>query len=302
MVTEFPNTAITLKPTYQAIKKKYLDKNGLYLLKAWTGPQTGTTGYPAHKWPAYVYVDITNKKGHGNGNVNTMKPQSGKLDATTIYNLSDFIHFKVADSSMLAFFTHEGISDTKIEVGDYVILVAMHVTTKETKRWTWQTYFWTPNPDKPDFPSTPLIVANRPKQLQGAPLHYAMSMGYTFMLPDKPYTGGTNIGTPIFAYNPYLEAGFDDSTFMNKGGTKSEITIPSSPLTILKTDMGVRTNCLSCHAQANYAPQDSIPTHFSFGYVGDRYVDMADPRFKGTLQLDFLWSLKPPNKNPKKAH
>ena len=27
------------------------------------------------------------------------------------------------------------------------------------------------------------------------------------------------------------------------------------------------------------------------GFAGARYVDLADPKFAGTLQVDFLWSI-----------
>jgi nitrate reductase cytochrome c-type subunit len=51
---------------------------------------------------------------------------------------------------------------------------------------------------------------------------------------------------------------------------------------------GVASNCMSCHARANYNPNRVAGAP---QYSGDRYVDLADPQFAGTLQLDFLWSL-----------
>src|SRR5262249_35862879 len=39
--------------------------------------------------------------------------------------------------------------------GDYAVLVAMHVNTKEIPFWTWQTFYWQPGVDTPNrFPGS----------------------------------------------------------------------------------------------------------------------------------------------------
>jgi hypothetical protein len=45
---------------------------------------------------------------------------------------------------------------------------------------------------------------------------------------------------------------------------------------------------MSCHAQASYNPR-GLATAPRF--TGARYVDLSDPQFVGTLQVDFLWSI-----------
>ena len=47
---------------------------------------------------------------------------------------------------------------TNAVAGDVAILVAMHVSTRETARWTWQTFWWTPTPENPHAPSSPNIA------------------------------------------------------------------------------------------------------------------------------------------------
>ena len=91
----------------------------------------------------------------------------------------------------------------------------MHVNTRENRRWTWQTFWWSENPDTPQSPSSKLIADLRPKSLDRAAKHYAMGVAYNMISPTQPYTKGTNAvttGEPIkqsiYAYNPYLEAGF----------------------------------------------------------------------------------------------
>jgi hypothetical protein len=53
-------------------------------------------------------------------------------------------------------------------------------------------------------------------------------------------------------------------------------------------NVGVQTNCMSCHAAANFNPKNLTTAP---NYSGDRYLGLNDPRFKGTLQVDFLWSI-----------
>jgi len=53
-------------------------------------------------------------------------------------------------------------------------------------------------------------------------------------------------------------------------------------------DVGAQTNCMSCHGQANWNPNNVANAP---DYTGDRYIDMNSPQFKGTLKVDFLWSI-----------
>jgi hypothetical protein len=110
-----------------------------------------------------------------------------------------------------------------------------------------------------------------------------MAIAYTFINPDQPYTGGNNKGVSIYAYNPYLEAGFDTNVFYEvaKVNTNGKTVI---------NDVGVRTNCMSCHALANFNPGNAVAT--GPGYIADTYIDMEGARFNKVLKLDFLWSIQ----------
>jgi hypothetical protein len=55
------------------------------------------------------------------------------------------------------------------------------VATKEISNWTWQTFFWTTNPDLPDFPSSAWQAALQPSSLNGAAAHYAVSTAYAMV-------------------------------------------------------------------------------------------------------------------------
>ncbi|HET9988112.1 MAG TPA: hypothetical protein VFQ65_06325 [Kofleriaceae bacterium] len=84
--------------------------------------------------------------------------------------------------------------DPTLAAGDFVALVAAHVTTKEIPDWTWQTYWWH------DHPSEGRFAANRPAELRGAAANYLMDATYS-------------TDTPCF--NPWLEARFPDGLASN---------------------------------------------------------------------------------------
>jgi hypothetical protein len=159
-----------------------------------------------------------------------------------------------------------------------VLLVAMHVGTKEISNWTWQTFFWTPNPAQPLFPSSAFAAGLRPSNLNGAANHYAVATAYAMVWPNQPINGGTNTGvTPIIAFNPYLEAGLGNLS----SGRPNQLN-PNY-------QWGVQTNCMSCHAQATVVP--SSPGS-SLPYTADQYISMNDTMFYKFLKVDFAWSIQ----------
>ena len=277
-IPAFPNTSVAIKPTYEVIKVKEL-RNGLYSMKIWTGPPNpDTIAYPNKKWPACVYIDI-NGKGKGNGSVDSTLQNPTPQNT---YNLDNFIYFKI-DKKTAELINREGLKGGGVSEGDFVVLVAMHISTKEIKQWVWQSMWWAPNADTPPLPSYGTIAAQRPAQLKGAARHYALTTAYYMVKPNQPYSGGVNIGTALYAFNPYLEAGFGPSVFE---GTVPSVLANNKGVTI-RNYVGVRTNCMSCHGMATYAPAGN-----SLNYVGDRYIDMKSAFFKNYIQVDFLWSIQ----------
>ena len=89
-------------------------------------------------------------------------------------------------------------------------------------------------------------------------------------------------GAAAYAYNPWIEARFSPADLPDSLPGLDPNGQPAG------NDHGVQTNCMSCHAQATYNP-NRLPTAPRF--AGARYVDLADPKFLGTLQVDFLWSI-----------
>lgn len=298
-IPAFPTKSITIKPTYMVGSAT----DSLIQIPAWSGPRD--TAYGANLWPTVVYADVKNRQTPNKAvvpaGVNDRDPSHV---AAATCNLSDFINFKV-DAKMAAYMNKEdstqGLSGGgKAVAGQIAILVAMHVTTKEISNWTWQTYYWAPNPMSPDKPSSNLAASLMPAQLKGTSAgHYAVVTAYAMVIPNQPLTGGTNTGvTPIYGYNPYLESGFDTS--FNNGN----LTFPNqlNP----KFYFGDQTNCMTCHTLATPTSLQTIDGVTNDIYSTVQYISNTDTFFINKIRLDFAWSIQattindaPPANKPK---
>lgn len=273
-IKQFPKKAIATKPTYYA---GVPNKNGLIRLPIWENPKI-PKAYKYTEWQKWVYVDINNrqKKDKKLIPVTSSKPTQSQIKAATC-NINDFINYKIDQIGADYLNSKQDITtepDRKFVEGDYVILVAMHVSTKEIDNWTWQTFFWCPDPSNPPSPSSKFESSLKPKELKGAASHYALSVAYAMVWPNQPITGGTDKnGRPIISFNPYLEGGFGPRVFSNKNNFRPNFIY------------GMQTNCMSCHALATMRGKNS--------YITDQYVDMMDTSlFKNDVKLDFLWSIQ----------
>lgn len=275
-IPSFPNTSITLKPVYYLAKQK----DGLIQIPAWTGPPPTAQNYPTNDWNRYILADVNNGQQPGKVPIPVTQQGMSNADSVTLatVNLNEFINYDL-DSAMAAYMTNEQGSQgaNKFEVGDIAILIAMHVATKEISNWTWQTFFWTPDPANPPSPSS--VFAGRVRStvnLHGAASHYAVTTAYAMVLPNQPVSGGTNArAQAIFGFNPYLEAGL---------GQINNIPNALNPT----YEWGVQSNCMSCHALATYKPTNTN----GIGYTADQYLSLSDSIYHGYVQLDFAWSIQ----------
>jgi len=99
----------------------------------------------------------------------------------------------------------------KFEVGDYVALVATHISTRETPDWVWATFYWHDEPDQAPLGN------DRIAAVPGVFRNYKMHSVFHAELPKE--ADGHN----AIAFNPYLEAAFA---------------------------YGPRSNCSACHQRA----------------------------------------------------
>lgn len=270
---EFPVRSITTKPTYYVVKAR----TGLVRLPAWTKTPEPAKVYGHSTWGNYVYVDLDNRQEPNKPlvPVTTETPTPEQIAAATV-NMSDFLGFRLDGEAAAYLNRHQdkGLDPAhQFHEGDVALLVAMHVTTKEIKNWTWQTYFWASDPKAPGAPSSPEVAALMPDAVTGAARHYAVSPCYQMVTPNQPVTDGSDVGTdPVICYNPYLEAGFGPKVFSFENKNRPDF------------EYGVQTNCMSCHALATASGK--------LGYTTDQYVDMANPAFVNEVQLDFAWSVQ----------
>ena len=286
-IPDFPHSSVVVKPVYEVVPgPNHKGASALYKMNVWARLPTSQVKRPRafdqNKWGTWVYIDI-NDKGQGRGQVYYDTARAHPAPAAYTYNLRDFIHHKLDTLEARQLNAKRDASDhTVVEAGDYAVLVAMHITTREIQRWTWQTMWWAPNPDQAPAPSDRGVVAARPAQLKDAPRHYAMGIAYQMIDPVQPYSGGTNQGRPIYVFNPYLEASFGQGVFGDKA-------LVRTPMGIVTDSVGTQTNCMSCHGHANHSLlADTINNP---QYVADTYIDMRSPKFRGRLKTDFLWSV-----------
>jgi hypothetical protein len=232
-VPDLPNTSIAIKVQTDSTAPDPMNP-GYHKLNVWPGPPNPAAASGEGSWPNYVWIDLNPK------NPSTGDGSSGvtRMPANT-YSINDFLHFA--------------------NDGTTLIVVGMHVTTREASNWSWQTFWWAPEATKPPLPSSQNIASVRPEKLlkMGAPAHYSVALAYSM----RTSKGGT-----VFGYNPYLEG-----RFSGLGG---------------QYQFGVQSNCMSCHANASYQG-------ITNNYVGDENVNIAGPQFQGQVRLDFLYSLSP---------
>ena len=279
-IPTFPVTAVSIKPVYKIVSQSELIGGKYYAMPAWPGTpvvtaEIVTSGYPETAWPGCVYVDVTNPGASTSTGIDGAC--SGQTAAST-YGLGDFINYPVTSSNVAAF-NAEGYD---VAAGDYLLLMAMHVTSREMAEWTWQTYFWTPAPMNPPLPSSDAIAAAQPAALSMPAAHYAMSIGYQMISPNQPINGGNNDGKPVVVYNPYLESGFNAQVF----SVSRPVTDPNTGVA-WTGQVGVETNCMTCHSLAAV----NFGTGGGTGYATTFYIGRNDPIFAGTVQTDFLWSI-----------
>jgi hypothetical protein len=279
-IPPFPATALAVKPTFQVVRARDLVNGRYYQLKVWPGPPATPQVFGPTQWPGAVWIDLFGG-GLGAGAIDEHPDADGRTrTAATTYPIGALIHYRLSGADAAGLNAAKPGSD--VTEGDYAILVAMHVSSREVARWTWQTFWWTPTPDDPHAPSSAAIVAARPAQLRGAARHYAMSAGYSMLSPEQPYVGGENSTPAVYAYNPWIEARIAPGDLPDSRAGFDASGQPAA------NNFGVQTNCMSCHAQANYNPR-----HLATAprFTGARYVDLGAAEYVGTLQVDFLWSV-----------
>lgn len=114
----------------------------------------------------------------------------------------------------------QGALGRDLRIGDYLLFLGFHVTSKEIDDWTWASLRWHDRPDDGPF------AADRPNQVTGIWRNYLMT------ITDDQVTPPESDGSPLIGFNPWLEARLPD---------------------------GILSNCMTCHHRATFHPARAVP-------------------------------------------
>lgn len=214
---------VTFDPTAAAhIRRYHLASRASFTTRAIPGfPRSAIAlklvWYPLHRdRPTTLPIwDGTPARPDALGNPDRTWPRQITIDPRT--DLDRFLHRPLTPADLPS--ARRVAHDPTLAAGDPVILLGMHVTTKEIPDWVWATYWWHDDPDA-------LLGADRPATITGAARHYVMDVAYSASTPLADDHG------PHACMNPWLEARF-----------------PS----------GLHSNCLTCHQRAAFGAGDYLP-------------------------------------------
>lgn len=269
-IKAFPDPSIMLKPVFITVSGK-----NPTAVPYWNGTGTNATTNPqnptSETWKQCVLADPTGKA----TNAQPLVCNKGKAGETTMPAGSYQVVPVSATPSQSGFYafklTQEEVDDIKLlnpldqggetlEAGDFALFVASHVSTREIDNWTWQTFWWSPNPAQ--LPPSPPIALAAPSNITKPWNQYVGCTAYYMVTPPSSATGN-----PLYCFNPYLET--DLTGLYNETKTQKAT--------------GVSSNCMTCHRAAAWADND---------YAQAFLLQPNDPNwFTGNTKTDFAWSM-----------
>jgi hypothetical protein len=275
-ISPLPNTSIGLKPVYQVVNGP-AHNSGITVLPYWLGDLTTGPSNSNNQanptfgtWNQCVVVYTTPQAPTSQiaqTCANGQKP-SGYVSVKEFFNFS--LTADEAKGICSQIIGQPDVQSCPVKAGDFAVLVAMHMTTREDDNWTWQTFWW--NYGQP-FP-----YGAPPKSIAKPFNNYAMCTAYSMTTNPPNSLNGQN----VLCYNPYLETG-------------------------LSGVVGTQSNCMSCHNTAAYGNNpnnppvtgtnfvQSNPNYPSFLNMSD-YISPSDPNdsnyyYACNTKTDFSWFL-----------
>jgi hypothetical protein len=250
-IKDFPAPSMSLKTTWWVVKKN--QPTGMYI---WdekaeadpAGPQ------PAPQWKRAVIVDPTRAQIPADESANTTI-RGKQFPDSHVVPLSAFYHFTATADDLSSLNsapvgTGEDPNLGQVEVGDFLVLAAMHFTTKEIPQWVWATFWWHDRPDVGPY------AENRPdaRALKSYWRNYKMDVTLDMTTPAAPD------GKQKVIFNPWLEARFKD---------------------------GVHSNCMACHQLADWPRSDFLPIQRGpLPHDAQRFRDTTKMDFLWSLRME----------------
>lgn len=241
IIMPFPAAAIGLKPTFQIVHGPS-NQGGITVLNYWlgdltTGPQNSTN--PANPtWNTWKQCVIVNS---GPGPVPSDVTCANGAKPSGVVPVGQFYNFALSADEAKQICNLQPDVQCPILAGDYAVLVAMHMTTREDSNWTWQTFWWNYN--------QPFPYGAPPSSVPAPFNNYAMCTGYSMTVNPPNSTQGTN----VVCYNPYLETGLSGVN-------------------------GVQSNCMSCHGVASLGNNPNNPGYPPFKPSTTSYISVTEPQ------------------------
>lgn len=268
-IQEFPNDSIVLKTMYWPVSGT---SGELTALPVWdfdpTWPIDEYNGYET--WRRGVAIDPTNGRA-GTATVRYLYGLPGEYaDGVTFENAPivpiDRFYRRQIDPGMLVTMdpndrcilnqSANWAYGRDFRPGDWIVLIASHVQSKEIADWAMQTFWWHDRPN--DGPHS----LNRPTNVPGgAWQNYLMCTAWSMTTPRE------NDGSPAICANPYIE-----------------LVVPEP--------YRITTNCQNCHTRAAWPTQSaSNPNGAHYDTSVRGYIPPTADIFDGLVRTDFLWTI-----------
>ncbi|HWK89026.1 MAG TPA: hypothetical protein VNP72_03500, partial [Longimicrobium sp.] len=156
-IIPFPDSAVATKPVYWNV-----NQTGLTIMPYWAGVDSSTAdSMPTPTtWTQFVAIDPSGQQVGQTVQVT----EGGTTYQARVIGLDQFYSFTLTQDEVDDIYSSDPALDLEVQdtlidvlndtvqtqervtVGDFAVLVAMHVSTKEIGNWTWQTFWWTPDP------------------------------------------------------------------------------------------------------------------------------------------------------------
>jgi hypothetical protein len=266
MIPPFPSNAVVLKTVWWPVAKDKISAMPIWDPET-NPPQATGNDYPT--WSRFIGVDATRRAPPGvpSGETGDVTYDGQVKRNSHIVNIDNF-HWRLLDNrDAVDAVNGSGVTaqmaqasfGRPLAIGDYAVLAAIHVTTKEIDDWVWATFWWHDRPNDGPF------AQNRVGSLRGAWRNYLMDVTYDLNLPAE------KDGSPKVTFDPWLEARFIDGGH-GGGGTVS--------------------NCMNCHNRASWPNRTDCPNMRCFLPIYRGNPDFEDTAYApGRLRTDFLWSI-----------
>lgn len=280
-IMQFPNTSIMLKPVWFVVPG---DRPSM--LPYWAGEEPDATTSDRNPswdtWKQCVLVDPTGKATTDASRVcNEGQPGETEVNGgdyelkrvSTDLATSDFYAFEITEEEVDSFGQFKMIFDNSnrkddvetIEAGDFAILLAMHVSTREIENWTWQSFWWVP--DTTEVVASPPNAQVAPPSVAAPFDQFHMCTAY-FM--TTPVAEGVD-GEPWRCFNPFLETDLTDLYTADRS---------------VSDDVGKHSNCMTCHRVAQFSSSGDIE------YASEGFVAPSDPAwFSSGVASEFSWAM-----------